>query len=90
MNIEHTGDDTNNILRKILKEQLETKDFVVKIDRRQRWARNINILYIIILIGGVLGLYSLARPYFSSAISIFETVQHNFSFLKSAENNLEK
>ncbi len=90
MNIEHTGDDTNNILRKILKEQLETKDFVVKIDRRQRWARNINILYIIILIGGVLGLYSLARPYFSSASRIFKTVQHNFSFLKSAENNLEK
>ena len=87
---QNNQDDVMNIIRMVLKTQMETKALVVKIERRQRWARNINIFYVIILIGGVLGVYSFAKPYLSHAISVFEILQSSFSPLRSAGEPLKK
>lgn len=82
--------DISNLLRKLLKEQTEIHELVAKIDRRQRWTRNINILYVVIIILGALGFYSVARPYFKTVIEVFESAQSNFSVLKSVGETLKK
>lgn len=82
--------DIMNLLRTVLKNEIETKELVVKIERRQRWARNINIFYVVILIGGVLGIYSFTKPYVPHIISAFEIIQSSFSPLRSAGETMKK
>lgn len=89
-NNEYHYDDVMNIIRTLLKNQMETKDLIVKIERRQRWARNINIFYIILLIGGVLGIYSFTRPYIDNIIHMFQVFQPSFSPLRSTGENIIK
>lgn len=57
----------NKELERLLLENLklsrENREYIIKIDRRQRWSRNTRIVYWVILIGLAVGGYYYAFPY---------------------------
>lgn len=76
--------EQNSLLEKIYAQGKENNEYLKKIDRRQRWSRNLNIIYWVIIIGSVFGLYSLSKPYVSE---FFSQAQHNIELFAGMVNS---
>lgn len=71
--------EIERLLLENLKLSRENREYIIKIDRRQRWARNTRVIYWVILIGLAVGGYYYAFPYLQEFQKTFSETWNTFS-----------
>ncbi len=72
-------DQTKKLLLETYKIAKENREYLVKIDRRQRYSSYWRIFLILLTIGSALGVYYYFEPYINQFVDAYDTVQQTFT-----------